>query len=77
MNERIINQLKNKKMNYYKVPKQMDNRRTANGTIFISGELLTKKQAEKMGANLDELQPVELSQRKTYWFFGARFAMND
>ena len=77
MNERITNQLKNKKMNYYKVPKQMDNRRTANGTIFISGELLTGKGALKMGANLDALERIELSQRKTYWFFGARFAMND
>jgi len=64
-------------MNYYKVPKQMDNRRTANGTIFVAGELLTEKQALKMGANLDALERIELSQRKTYWFFGARYAMND
>ena len=55
----------------------MDNRRTANGTIFISGELLTGKEALKMGANLDALERIELSQRKTYWFFGARFAMNE
>ena len=55
----------------------MDNRRTANGTIFVAGELLTEKQALKMGANLDALERIELSQRKTYWFFGARFAMND
>lgn len=64
-------------MNYYKVPKQMDNKRTANGTIFVAGELLTEKQALKMRANLDVFERTELSQRKTYWFFGARFAMND
>ena len=42
----------------------MDNRRTANGTIFISGELLTGKEALKTGANLDALERIELSQRK-------------
>jgi len=25
----------------------------------------------------ERLERIELSQRKTYWFFGARFAMND
>lgn len=64
-------------MIYYKVPQQLDNKRTTNGTIFVNGELLTEKQASKMGANLSQLEHIELSQRKTYWFFGARFAMNN
>lgn len=55
----------------------MDNKRTTNGTIFVAGELLTEKQALKMGSNLDVLERVKISQRKIYWFFGARFAMNN
>jgi hypothetical protein len=64
-------------MIYYKVPEKMDQKRTANGTIFVKNELLTKKQLDKMGGNPEQFEKVEISQRKIYWFFGARFAMND
>jgi hypothetical protein len=64
-------------MKYYKVSEKMDQKRFGNGYFYIAGELFTEKQANRIGANISLLDAVEISQRKTYWFFGARFAMND
>ena len=60
-------------MKYYKTPKSLDQKRFGKGYFYISGELFTEKQAKRIGANISLLDTVEISQRKTHWFFGARF----
>lgn len=60
-------------MTYYKTPELLDQKRFGNGYFYIAGELFTEKQANRIGANISILDKVEISQRKTYWFFGARF----
>lgn len=41
--------------------------------ILVGNELYTPKEREKI-ANTDKyFEKVEVSKRKTYWFFGARF----
>ena len=65
-------------MNYYKVNADSNDVRLKKGYCLVANELLTKGDLKKMGAT--ELiitkctTPVVLSSRKTYFFFGARFA---
>ena len=40
---------------------------------LIKDELLTAKECEKYGLNTKNMQKVEISLRKTFWCFGARF----
>ena len=61
---------------YYKVPQQLDGRRSkTHGYELIAGELLTKKQCENEGLNPEKLEQVKTS--AIYWFFGARFEIKD
>lgn len=48
------------------------------GNTAIKGELLTEKERHtKVRYISDEyFKPVEVSKKKTYWFFGARFPMD-
>ena len=65
-------------MTYYKVKLFADNKywnpRLRNGEIYIADELYTPKEVEKHNLNMDYLEEVNVSRKKTYWFFGARFA---
>lgn len=45
---------------------------------LVKGELYTAKELKKLNINPCSkfFTPVEVSRRKIYWFFGARFAVN-
>ena len=60
-------------MKYYKVKKEADQKRRKDGSIYISNELYTKKEAEKLNLNTDFMQLVNVNKNSTYFFFGARF----
>lgn len=77
-------------MTYYRVPAHMDNvnrwKAVPNrpGCKQISGfwiahELYTPTELRKMGYSKppEFLERVEISRRKIYWFFGARFQMEE
>ena len=75
-------------MTYYRVKPEFDNRARykfvghsnqkirADG-ILIGGELYTGRERERI-ANADKFfDAVEIPKNKTYWFFGARFAVKE
>ena len=61
-------------MKYLKVKPSADQRRRKDGSIYVANELYTEKEAEKLGINPALCDPVEVSRKKTYFFFGCRFA---
>lgn len=65
-------------MLYYKVKPQYDNccknPKIHDGNIYVANELYTEKEVQKQNLNRSFLKPVEVSKKKVYWFFGARFA---
>lgn len=65
-------------MLYYKVKPQYDNccknPKIHDGNIYVANELYTEKEVQNQNLNRSFLEPVEVSKKKVYWFFGARFA---
>jgi len=69
-------------MKYYKVKPEFDNKkiykevnkRKEYAGFYIGNELYTEKEAEKLRLNQAFLEPIEVSKKKIYWCFGARFA---
>lgn len=72
-------------MIYYKMLKdaQVYNPKTCKYTSLVADELLTAKECERIGlycewlpteAAREWLQKVEVSRKKVYWWFGARFS---
>lgn len=71
-------------MQYYKVKPQYDNKQRfvyvghsnlkirPNG-ILIAHELYTPKERERIAMKEEFFERVEISRKKVYWFFGARF----
>ena len=57
-------------MKYLKVVKYND---FPDGAVHILNELLTEKEFEKM-EHKPLVKAVEVSRKKTYWNFGARFS---
>ena len=65
-------------MIYYKVPTNLDGKQVttkAGYFSFVGGELLTAAQLKKYGFNPSYFEAVNASQKKIYFFFGARFAL--
>lgn len=69
-------------MKYYRVPKELGGHQVyiqskRNYVSFVGGELYTLRELEALGLKgWDKLlEAVEVSHKKTYWFFGARFAV--
>lgn len=64
-------------MLYYRVKPQYDNcyknPKIHDGSIYVAKELYTEKEVQKQNLNRNFLEPVEISKKKIYWFFGARF----
>ena len=65
-------------MTYYKVKSQYDqkpqfDKRGKYAGLYIANELYTDKEVEKRNLNRAFLELVEVSKKKVYWFFGARF----
>ena len=71
-------------MLYYKV-KTPDKLYRFNGLQTVPNELYTQAEVkrysvpDKHGCRMrpEWLEPVNISKRRVYWFFGARFAMED
>lgn len=68
-------------MKYYKIPKELNGRQIyvhskQKHISFVGGELYTLRELEALGLKGWDrlLEAVEVSRRKIYWFFGARFA---
>lgn len=69
-------------MKYIMIRPEYDNTHMFRNEIFIGGELYTPKEWEKIrakyparGRSLDRISvPVEVSRKKIYWSFGARFS---
>ena len=71
-------------MKYYRVLPQYDNRtlyklnnykKAVPAGIMIANELYTLKEYARFAMNPACFELVEISQKKIYWFFGARFEM--
>ena len=64
-------------MKYYKVKKEADQKRRNDGSIYIAEELYTEKEAARMYLNSAFMEPVEIPKNKIFWFFGARFQIEE
>ena len=64
-------------MKYYKVKKEADQKRRKDGSIYIAEELYTEKEAEKLNLNTDFMQLINVNKNSTYFFFGARFQIEE
>lgn len=64
-------------MIYYKVPKHLDQHGTTETHFLVEDELYTPKECERYNVPVDLLQPVNISRKSTYWFFGARFEIGE
>jgi len=69
-------------MKYYKVKPKCDQLRYATGKrglgYLIANELYTEKQVQKVFISIafnDCFDIVEISSKKTFWMFGARFGI--
>lgn len=62
-------------MRYYQVKAEKDQCRRSDGSILIGGELYTARELEKFKIRSCYVIPVEVSKKKIYFFFGARFKM--
>ncbi|MGF6375062.1 hypothetical protein M2140_000096 [Clostridiales Family XIII bacterium PM5-7] len=66
-------------MKYYKVKPEYDNKQVFYGEdvediwIYIANELYTEEEVQKSNLNKEYMEPVEIPEEDTYWFFGARF----
>ena len=68
-------------MLYYRTPAQLDGRQICTDRkksvyfSFVAGELFTPSECRKYGIDPAILIPEEVSKRKVYFCFGARFKM--
>ena len=60
-------------MKYYKVKTEADNKKRPDGSIYIADELYTPAETRKYNINMDYVDAVNVSKRRIYWCFGARF----
>lgn len=60
-------------MKYYKIKKEYDNKKRIDGNILVQDELYTEKEKEHFHIPEEFCEVVEVSKRKIYWVFGARF----
>jgi len=65
-------------MKYYRVKPEFDQKRISklNCDVLIKDELYTASQFNKLGLPDSFFDVIEISQRNTYWCFGARFECN-
>lgn len=64
-------------MDYYRVPAVLDGKQVPYGKgkyyPLYEGELLTKKECQKIGISLHILQFIRAKRTQIYFFFGKRF----
>lgn len=61
-------------MTYYKVKPEFDQKKRRDGSILIANELYTPREKERFNISDKAVDPVEISRKSVYFFFGARFA---
>jgi len=62
-------------MRFYRVKPECDGKGHSKGNVgVVAGELYTEKEINRYRVNKAWCDPVEISKKKTHWFFGARFA---
>lgn len=61
-------------MTYYKVKPEFDQKKRRDGSILIANELYTPREKERFNISDKAVDPVEISRKVVYFFFGARFA---
>lgn len=64
-------------MRYYKVKPRFDQKKRLDGFILIAGELYTEKEKDRFDIPVSMLEEITVSRAKTYWSFGARFAIEE
>ena len=60
-------------MIFAKIKPEYDQRKRADGSIYVKNELLTLNQVTKLHTPESYYTIVNVSLRATYWCFGARF----
>jgi hypothetical protein len=65
-------------MKYYRVKPEADQRKQYNNRgeyagFYIGNELYTEREAARQHLNPAFMEPVEISKKKIFWSFGARF----
>lgn len=61
-------------MLYYQVKPKFDQKKRCDGSILIANELYTSREKERFAISDEAVDPVQVSRRSVYFFFGARFA---
>lgn len=64
-------------MKYYKVKPEYDNRVLKKRFIYVGGELFTEKECKRYEVNTNYCEVVDEKPKNTYFFFGARFPVNN
>lgn len=64
-------------MKYYKIKREYGNKKRSDGSILVQDELYTEKEKEYFHIPKVFCEVVEVSKRKIYWVFGARFGIED
>lgn len=60
-------------MTYYKVKPEFDQKKRRDGSILIANELYTPREKERFNILDKAVDPVQVSRKAVYFFFGARF----
>lgn len=60
-------------MLYYKVKPGFDQKKRRDGSILITNELYTPGEKERFNISDNAVDPVQVSRKAVYFFFGARF----
>ena len=61
-------------MVYYRIKKEFDQKRRNDGQIYIANELYTAHEKSRFHIPEEYLEAVNISRKKIYFAFGARFA---
>lgn len=64
-------------MTYFKIKATADQRKRSDGSIYIANELYTPKEKEKYNIPIAYYDTIEIPKSKTFFMFGARFAMEN
>lgn len=61
-------------MLFYRITAEADQRPRRDGSILVADELYTPEEVSQFKINPQFYEAVDVSENKTFWLFGARFA---
>lgn len=64
-------------MIYFQVLPQYDNYALPKRLIYVKDELFTPKELKRYNVDINKCRQITCSRKKTYFFFGARFAFRE